>query len=86
MQPPAKGATPSIFLYTRQVLYTIPYVGVGERLEVVVACSGTLSDVRGEVGASLIYCISYQLYIYYSVVHTDHVWSCLAATHQLSIT
>ena len=42
--------------------------------------------MRGEEGTSLIYCISYQLYIYYSAVRTDHVWSCLAATHRLSIT
>ena len=42
--------------------------------------------MRGEEGTLLIYCISYQLYIYYSAVRTDHVWSCLAATHRLSIT
>ena len=42
--------------------------------------------VRGEEGTLFIYCIIYQLYIYYSAVHTDHVWSCLAATRRLSIT
>ena len=42
--------------------------------------------MRGEEGTSLIYCISYRLYIYYSAARTDHVWSCLAATHRLSIT
>ena len=44
MQPPVKEATPSIFLYTGQVLYAIPFIGVGERLEVVVAVGGTLSS------------------------------------------
>ena len=42
--------------------------------------------MREEEGTLLIYCISYLLYIYYSVVCTDHVWSYLAATHHLSIT
>ena len=49
----------------------------------VVAWVEHLVVVRGEEGTSLIYCIIYQLYIYYSAVRTDHVWSCLAATRHV---